>query len=82
MHEESTTPDLVRLVQQVGEAANRRDLDAVLEPFAPDAVWDMSAFGMGVFHGRRAIHAFWRIGTARLRRSSMMPRRFVISAAA
>ena len=58
MHEESTTPDLVRLVQQVGEAANRRDLDAVLEPFAPDAVWDMSAFGMGVFHGRRAIHAF------------------------
>ena len=58
MSEESTTPDLVRLVQQVVEAGNRRDLDATLMPLAPDAVWDMSAFGMGVFRGRRAIHAF------------------------
>jgi ketosteroid isomerase-like protein len=58
MSEESTTPDLVRLLQQSVEAGNRRDLHAALERFAPDAVWDMSAFGMGVFHGRRAIHAF------------------------
>jgi ketosteroid isomerase-like protein len=58
MAEESTTPDLIRLVHQSVEAGNQRDLDATLEPFAPGAVWDMSAFGMGVFHGRRAIRAF------------------------
>jgi hypothetical protein len=58
MAEESTTPDLIRLVHQSVEAGNQRDLDATLEPFAPGAVWDMSALGMGVFHGRRAIHAF------------------------
>jgi ketosteroid isomerase-like protein len=38
--EESITPDLVELGQRMFEAANRRDFDAVVSFFAPDAVWE------------------------------------------
>jgi hypothetical protein len=58
MSEESTTPDLTELARRQLEAVNRRDLDAVMTPFAPDAVYDTSPSGMGVYEGHAAIRAF------------------------
>ena len=58
MSEESTTPDLVDLGRRFLEAANRRDFDAMLSFFAPDAVWDTLG-GLGTFEGHGAIRAFW-----------------------
>jgi ketosteroid isomerase-like protein len=58
MAEESTTPHLVELTRGVLEAASRRDFEGALAPFAPDAVWDMSLQGMGVFEGHTAIRGF------------------------
>src|SRR6516225_7396156 len=40
MPEESTTPDLVELWRGLFEAVNRREFDAVMSFFAPDAVWE------------------------------------------
>jgi ketosteroid isomerase-like protein len=57
--QESTTPDLVELGRRFFEAANRRDFDAMLSFFAPDAVWE----GMGLrstFEGVAAIRGFWQ----------------------
>ena len=59
MPEESTTPDLVELGHRFLEAANRRDLDAALSFFAPDAVWEARAFGI-TFEGVAAIRGFWQ----------------------
>jgi ketosteroid isomerase-like protein len=59
MSEESTTPDLVEIVRGSFEAADRRDFDALMSFYAPDAVWDMSPFGMGTFKGLAAIRAFF-----------------------
>ena len=56
--EESTTPDLVELVRRNVQAGSDRDLDAALALYAPDAVWDMSPFGMGTFEGIGAIRGF------------------------
>ena len=39
--------------------SNRRDFDAVLSFYAPDAVWDMSPMGMGTFEGVSAIRGFF-----------------------
>jgi len=39
MSEESTTSDLVELTRYMFGAANRRDFDAALELYAPDAQW-------------------------------------------
>jgi len=42
------------------EAANRRDFDAILLGYAPDAVWDMNPLGgLGTFEGHLAIRGFW-----------------------
>jgi uncharacterized protein (TIGR02246 family) len=57
MSEESTTPDLVELVRRQAEAANRRDLDAVMSSFAPDAVFDGRVVG-DHYEGRAAIRSF------------------------
>jgi ketosteroid isomerase-like protein len=54
MSEESTTPDLVERVRRALEAANRRDLDAVIRFYASDAVFAGRAVG-GPFEGRAAI---------------------------
>src|SRR2546425_12664163 len=54
---ESTTPDLVELVRRRFEAANRRDLDAVMSSFAVDAVLEGRALG-DIFEGEAAIRAF------------------------
>jgi ketosteroid isomerase-like protein len=60
MSEESTTPDLVELGRSLFEAANRRDFDAILLRYAPDAVWDMNPLGgLGTFDGHVAIRGFW-----------------------
>jgi ketosteroid isomerase-like protein len=59
MPEESTTPDLVELLRGNIEAANERDFDSTLSYLTPDAVWDMSAVGLGSYHGREAIRRFF-----------------------
>jgi hypothetical protein len=58
MSEEPTTLSLVELARRQLEAVNRRDLDALMIPFAPDAVYDTSPSGMGVYEGHAAIRAF------------------------
>jgi ketosteroid isomerase-like protein len=55
MREESTTPDLVELVRQSVDAVNRRDFDAVMNFYAPDAIWDALQAGFGIFEGAAAI---------------------------
>jgi ketosteroid isomerase-like protein len=55
MPEESTTPDLVEAFRPSLEAIDRRDWDAAMAVYGPDAVWDMSLQGMGVFEGRDAV---------------------------
>ena len=57
MSEESTTPDPVERVRRQAEAANRRDLDAVMSSFAPDAVFEGRALG-DIYEGRAAIRSF------------------------
>jgi ketosteroid isomerase-like protein len=60
MPEEPTTPDLIQLGRGLFEAANRRDFDAILLGYAPDAVWDMNPLGgLGTFEGHEAIRSFW-----------------------
>src|ERR1700730_12106440 len=54
--EESTTPDLVERVRRQSEAANRRDIDAVMSSFAVDAVFEGRALG-DIFEGQAAIRA-------------------------
>ena len=58
MSDESTTPDLVALTRRVVESANRRDLDAVMAFYAPDAVMDLSDGGVGIYEGASAIRGF------------------------
>jgi uncharacterized protein (TIGR02246 family) len=59
MSEESTTPDVVELTHRANEAANRRDFDALLSFFAPDAVLDLSHRGMPSVEGVAAIRDFF-----------------------
>jgi len=59
MSAESTAPNLVELVRVIFEAVNRRDWDAVLSFYAPDAVWDASPQGVGTFEGADAIRGLW-----------------------
>ena len=58
MSEESTTPDLVELTRQANEAYGRRDFDAAMSFFAPDAVWDASQTAFGTYEGAAAIRSF------------------------
>jgi ketosteroid isomerase-like protein len=53
--EKSTMPDPAELLRRLVEAANRRDLDAVMTVFAPNCVWDDSAIGLGTREGLTAI---------------------------
>jgi ketosteroid isomerase-like protein len=53
--EQSTTPNPVERVRDLFDAANRYDLDAVMSFFAPDAVFDMSQRGLGVFEVARHV---------------------------
>jgi ketosteroid isomerase-like protein len=58
MSQESTTSDLVELVRQTFEAANRRDFDALMSFFASDAVWEAVSLGTS-FEGVAAIRGFF-----------------------
>jgi ketosteroid isomerase-like protein len=49
---ESTTPDLLELARRINEAINRRDFDAVISFWAPDAVY---VGRLGTFEGAAAI---------------------------
>jgi ketosteroid isomerase-like protein len=65
MSDESTTPDLVALMRGLAEAASERDFDTADRYYAPDAVWDASPSGIGVFEGAAAIRRLfedWRGG--------------------
>jgi ketosteroid isomerase-like protein len=57
MPEESTTPDLVELTRRQFEFADRGDWDAILETYAPDAVWEPRQGG--TFEGADAIRGLW-----------------------
>jgi ketosteroid isomerase-like protein len=59
MSEESTTPDLVELARRSFEAADRRDFGALMSFYAPDAVWDTSPMGLGVYENPTAIRGFF-----------------------
>ena len=59
MPDESTTPDLVELGHRFLEASNRRDFEAMLSFFAPDAVWEGTGLG-STFEGVAAIRGFWQ----------------------
>jgi ketosteroid isomerase-like protein len=50
--EESTTRDPLETVRGSVEAFNRRNLDAAIGMWAPDAVWELSPDRMGVFETR------------------------------
>jgi ketosteroid isomerase-like protein len=54
MSEDSTTPDPVALTRALSEAD---DVDATMRFYGDDAVYDLSALGMGVFVGRAAIRS-------------------------
>jgi len=61
MPAESATPDLVALTRRSIEEAE--DIEAALSFYAPDALWDASPWGMGVFEGQAAVRGFfedWR----------------------
>jgi ketosteroid isomerase-like protein len=55
MSEESTTPDLVTLTQELG---NAKGVDATMPFYGADAMYDMSRVGLGTFEGRAAIRRF------------------------
>jgi ketosteroid isomerase-like protein len=63
MSEESTTPDVVERTRRAYEAADRGDFDAMMRFFSPDAAWDMSPMGLGLYEGAVAVRRFfedWR----------------------
>jgi ketosteroid isomerase-like protein len=55
MPEESATPDLAEFFRRGFEALDCRDFDAIMSSYAPGAVFDVSALGIGSFEGREAI---------------------------
>src|SRR2546423_5402627 len=59
MSEESTSRDLVELTRRGYESFSRRNLDALLSLFAPDAVFDTSPAGLGTYKGETAIRGFF-----------------------
>jgi ketosteroid isomerase-like protein len=58
MPEEATTPDMVELTRRAFASANGGDYDAMASFYAPDAVFDMSAWGLGIHVGRAAVRSF------------------------
>jgi ketosteroid isomerase-like protein len=58
MSEESTTPDLVELARRAFQPTASRDIGGIMSFYRPDAVFDLSAGGLGVFRGRAAIQEF------------------------
>lgn len=59
MSEESTTPDLFKSMRRTMVTFSQGDFGAQMSVYAPDAVLDMSARGLGIFEGLTEIRAFW-----------------------
>jgi ketosteroid isomerase-like protein len=59
MAEEGTTPDLEELARLLADAYSRLDFDALLTPLAPDAIWDTTPMGVGLFQGHEAIRGVY-----------------------
>jgi ketosteroid isomerase-like protein len=59
MSEESRIDDSFKPLRRTVEAYRRGDLETHMRSYAPDAVLDMSARGLGKFEGRAAIQGFW-----------------------
>jgi len=57
MSEESTTLDLAELARRSVQAAS--SFEAFVSFLAPDAVFDISPYGMGTYEGTNAIRGFW-----------------------
>jgi ketosteroid isomerase-like protein len=55
MSEEFTTPDLVDRVRRGYEASNRKEIDALMSVYGPDAIWDMTPVGLGTYEGLAAV---------------------------
>jgi ketosteroid isomerase-like protein len=58
MPDEFTAPDLVEMTRRAFEPTMSRDIDGIMSFYGPDAVWDLSTGGLGVFRGRAAIREF------------------------
>ncbi len=58
MSEGSPTPDLVELLRGPADALHRRDFDALIRFFAPNAVWDATRTLGVALRGRVAIRDF------------------------
>jgi ketosteroid isomerase-like protein len=56
---EPPTIDLQEQFRRGLKAIGRREWDESMATYRPDAVWDMSAGGLGVFEGRDAIRGFF-----------------------
>jgi ketosteroid isomerase-like protein len=59
MSEESTTPHLADLLRRATEAVNRRDFDAVMSFYAPDAAFDVSRTLFAELHGQAAVRGIF-----------------------
>ena len=55
----ATTPDLEEAVRRSVAAFQRHDFDRSLSVWAPDAIYDASLLGVGVFEGHEAIRGFY-----------------------
>ena len=58
MSDESTTADLIELVQRSVAAVNRRDFDQFAGFFSSDSIWDLSPMGLGIYEGSSMVRAF------------------------
>jgi ketosteroid isomerase-like protein len=55
MSEESAIRHSLDATRRIFEALDRREFDAAIAFFAPNAVWDMSPMGLVVYEGHEAI---------------------------
>jgi ketosteroid isomerase-like protein len=58
MPEKSTTPDLVELAQRSIDAMNAGDIDAAMNLYDSDIVWEAGT--VGTFEGRAALRGFFQ----------------------
>jgi ketosteroid isomerase-like protein len=56
---ENVTPDRLAALRKHFEAFTCGDFDEAMGIYSPDAVWDSSPLGTGVFAGREAIRGFY-----------------------
>jgi len=59
MSQANVAPDRLAALRKHFEAFSCRDFDGAMGIFSPDAVWDSSPIGAGVFAGREAIRGFY-----------------------